>query len=136
MSSVDLYGYYVYPNKTFPEGREQFSLSYDGTSALIYGGLISNKSNLIWKLDPLNLTWTKEDQDFSTSIVSRFGHTANLYQKKVYVFGGRTKLNNYFYIPDLEIYNLEDKTWFSPILYTKSTLKLRRNHVSLLVGEF
>lgn len=134
-SIVELYGYYAYPLKTFPEGREQFSLSYDGKEAVVYGGLISNKSNIIWKFDPLNLSWKKEDQDFSNSIVPRFGHTCNLYQKKLYVFGGRTKLNNYFYIPDLEIYNLEDKTWTNPIVYTKSTLKLRRNHISLLVGE-
>jgi hypothetical protein len=36
---------------------------------------------------------------------------------------------------DLEIFNLEEKTWFSPILYTKNTLQLRRNHVADLVGH-
>ncbi len=44
-------------------------------------------------------------------------------------------MQNYSYILDLEIYNLEDKTWAAPTLYTKSTLKLRRNHVAVLVGK-
>lgn len=132
---AELYSYYVYTNKIFPEGREQFTLSYDGEEIIMVGGLVSNKSNILWKLDPKNLSWTKENCEFSQSIVLRYGHTAILHQKRLYVFGGRTKINNYFYIPDLDIYNLEDKTWDQPSLYTKSTLKLRRNHVALLVGK-
>ena len=44
-------------------------------------------------------------------------------------------MQNYFYILDLEVYGLDDKMWAAPTLYTKSTLKLRRNHVALLVGK-
>jgi len=134
-SFAELYSHYAYSSKIFPEGREQFSFSYDGADTIMYGGLVSNKSNIIWRLDPINLSWDKESCEIIHSVLLRYGHTAILYQKKLYVFGGRTKMQNYFYIPDLEIYNLEDKTWGTPNLFTKSTLRLRRNHIALLVGK-
>lgn len=132
---TELYSYYVYPNKIFPEGREQFTFSYDGVNGILLGGLGSNKSNILWKLDPKNLSWAREDCEFSQSILLRYGHTATLHQKRLYVFGGRTKIQNYSFILDLEVYNLEDKGWAAPTIYTKSTLKLRRNHVAVLVGK-
>jgi len=36
---------------------------------------------------------------------------------------------------DLEIFNLDEKTWSNPIVYTKSTLQLRKNHVAELIGK-
>jgi len=133
MDNLEMYGYYVYSYKLFPEGREQFSFSYDNTYAIVYGGLITNKSNKVWKLDPSSLTWNI--LDFVTqSINVRSGHSGVLCQKKLYLFGGRSKLQNFYFIQDLEIFNLEERTWTSPNVYTKSTLKLRRNHVGLVVG--
>jgi len=97
--------------------------------------LSSNKSNLLWRLDPINLRWGKEECEFSHSLLWRYGHTSTLFEKRLYVFGGRTKMQNYFYIPDLEIYNLEEKVWTTPNIHSKNSLKLRRNHVALLVGK-
>jgi len=134
MDYLEMYGYYVYSNKLFPEGREQFSFNYDNIDAILYGGLITNKSNKVWKLDPSNLKWNVLDYD-TQSVNVRSGHSGVLYQKKLYLFGGKSKLQNFSFIQDLEIFNMEDRTWATPNIYTKNNLKLRRNHISLTVGK-
>lgn len=134
VANTNMYAYYVYSNKLFPEGREQFSFCYDNFDAIIYGGLVTNKSNKIWKLDPSSLSWSTIDFDCS-SINIRSGHTGLLCQKKLYVFGGKSKVQSFNVFQDLEIFSLEDKQWSSPSIYTKSNLKLRRNHIALLIGK-
>lgn len=84
---LEMYGYYVYSYKLFPEGREQFSFSYDNTDAIVYGGLITNKSNKVWKLDPASLTWRILDYE-NQFINVRSEHSGILFQKKLYIFGG------------------------------------------------
>ena len=135
MDGLELYGHYVYSYKLFPEGREQFSFSYDNTDAILYGGLVTNKSNKVWKLDPSSLNWIVLDFD-TQSINVRSGHSGVLYQKRLYLFGGRSKIQNFYFIQDLEIFNLEERTWTSPNVFTKSSLTLRRNHVGLSVGNY
>jgi len=49
---VEFFSSYYYGNKTFPEGREQFTINSDVSDILLYGGLVSNKSQCIWSLDP------------------------------------------------------------------------------------
>jgi len=53
----ELYGHYRYPKNIFPEGREQFTLTYDLFDVILFGGLVANKSNSIWSLDPGNLLY-------------------------------------------------------------------------------
>ena len=48
----ELYGTYKYSLKNFPEGREQFSLRYNSIDAVLFGGMVSNKNNYLWTLDP------------------------------------------------------------------------------------
>ena len=132
---ITFYSNYAYTNKVFPEGREQASLAYDGDDCMLFGGLVPNKSNMLWNFDPANLSWRKESDKCSNTVLLRYGHTGILYRQKLYIFGGRTKLNSLFYIPDLEVYNLDDKSWTFPNLETKKTLKLRHNHISVLIGK-
>lgn len=134
MDYLEMYGYYVYSQKLFPEGREQFSFSYDNIDAIVYGGLITNKSNKVWKLDPSSLSWSVLDYD-TQSVNVRSGHSGVLYQKKLFLFGGKSKLQNFYFIQDLEIFNIEERTWSSPNVYTKNNLKLRRNHIGIVVGN-
>jgi hypothetical protein len=133
-SNIELYSYFIYPQKNFPEGREQFSISNDSNEIVLFGGIVSNKNNNIWSLDPVNLEWRKITAEFSQAN-PRYGHTGVLFQKKLFVFGGKTKSQNYFYIPDLEIFGLEDRQWSTPSLFTKGTLKLRRNHIAIVIGH-
>ena len=128
-----LFSHYVYAKKNFPEGREQFSWNYNN-EIILWGGIGANKNNFIWELNPVSLEWTKSQSELTPPPL-RYGHTGIVHQKRLYVFGGKTKLPTYSLMCDLDIFNLEDKTWLSPILYTKSTLQLRRNHVADLIGQ-
>ena len=69
------------------------------------------------------------------TVMSRFGHTGVIYHKKLIIFGGKYRINNNFFMADLEEFHLEDKVWSAPIIYTKGTLKLRSNHVAELLGN-
>lgn len=48
----ELYCYFNYAKNQFPESREQFTLSYDFFYVILFGGIVSNKSNTVWSLDP------------------------------------------------------------------------------------
>ena len=57
---VKLFTYYKYPNKNFPEGREQFSLFSRGSDIIISGGITINMKTLtIWNLNLEKLEWKK-----------------------------------------------------------------------------
>ena len=103
--STELFGYYLYTKKVFPEGREQFSLSSDTIDMLVFGGISTKSFNDTWIFEPNKIEWKKINYD--TSVPNpRFGHTATLFQKKLILFGGKTKLNNYSFNSDVEIYYL------------------------------
>ena len=56
---LKLFAYYKYPNKNFPEGREQFSLFMKGNDIIISGGITTNMKVLtIWGLNLEKLEWT------------------------------------------------------------------------------
>lgn len=122
--------YYKYSNKNFPSSREQFSLCSDGEDIIIYGGITSNKSNLIWRFDAENLEFNQIPQYNLPLGNQRYGHSSVLYNKKVYIFGGKTWINNYCDLGDLEYFSLNDKTWVYPSAYTKNLLQVRRNHIA------
>lgn len=50
--NLRLYASYMYANKNFPEGREQFAFNYNLSDVVLYGGIVSNKNNNVWSLDP------------------------------------------------------------------------------------
>jgi len=80
------------------------------------------------------MDWKKITND-NPLISFRYGHSAILFQKKLLLFGGKIRSNNYIFCADLEIFNLEDKQWSNPIVYTKSTLKLRAHHAAEIIGR-
>lgn len=61
--------------------------------------------NDTWMLDAKKIEWKKINYDY-TSPNPRFGHTATLYQKKLYLFGGRTKQSTYSFNADIEVFSL------------------------------
>jgi len=65
----------------------------------------------------------------------RYGHTGIIYQKRFYVFGGKSKLHNYHYMADLDVFDLTENQWFTPNISTKKYIELRRNHVADLIGN-
>ena len=133
--SVRLYAYYRYPNKNFPEGREQFSLFLSNNNRIyICGGLAVKMSLMtIWCLNMDNLEWNKVQQnDFSNN---RFGHTATIYQNKIYFFGGRSKIDKGLFYPGLEIFSLNDGLFYKPVLGKLNCPEPRRNHIAVLIDE-
>ena len=59
-NDLQLFSYYKYPIKNFPEGREQFSICLKNSDIIITGGISSNMKYLsIWSLNILNLEWEK-----------------------------------------------------------------------------
>ena len=103
--TAELYAFYLYSKKVFPEGREQFSLSYDTINMIIFGGISTKSFNDLWFLDAKGVEWKKINYEVS-SPNPRFGHTATLFQKRLYLFGGRTKQTTYSFNSDVEIFNL------------------------------
>jgi hypothetical protein len=52
-NDYELYAEYKYSNKTFPEGREHFSLRYNLVDVVLFGGLVMNKNNNnVWTFNP------------------------------------------------------------------------------------
>ena len=133
--TVQLYSYYRYPNKNFPEGREQFSLFvYNNNRIYICGGLAVKMNYMsIWCLNMDKLEWTKIKQN--EYISNRFGHTAIIYQNKIYFYGGRAKMEKGLHYCGLEIFNLNDGNYYKPVLGKIYSPELRRNHVALLIDE-
>lgn len=43
---------YMYSNKNFPEGREQFAFVFNSEDIVLYSGLSSTKNNYVWTMNP------------------------------------------------------------------------------------
>jgi hypothetical protein len=129
---LKLFAYYKYPNKNFPEGREQFSLFMKGNDIIISGGITTNMKVLtIWGLNLEKLEWTKINTNgFSNN---RYGHTGIFYQNKIYFFGGKTKYQKSSSTLGLEIFSLSDGQFSIPSA-GKLNPEPRRNHVAELLG--
>ena len=133
---VQLYAYYRYPNRNFPEGREQFSIFFSNNNNKIYicGGLTVKMTAMsIWSLNMEKLEWYKVPQKEYTH--NRFGHTSIVYQNKIYFYGGRAKIEKGVYYPGLEVFGLNEGLYYKPILGKINSPIARRNHIALLIDE-
>ena len=130
---LNLLGYYKYPNKNFPEGREQFSIFLRNNEIIISGGISSNMKNLaIWILNLEKLEWEKIQTD--ALIANRYGHTGIIYQNKLIFFGGKTKYLNMSYLCGLDVLSINDGSFNSPQI-GKLSPEPRKNHIAELLGN-
>ena len=130
---LKLFCYYKYPNKNFPEGREQFSLFSKGNELIISGGISTNmKSLAVWGLNLETLEWGKINSNGMTN--NRYGHTSIFYQNKLYFFGGKSKYQNLNLTCGLEVLSLSDHIYTIPIT-GKVNPEPRRNHTAELIGN-
>jgi len=128
---LKLFSYFRYPNKNFPEGRQQFSLCLKENNIIMSGGLSSTmKTMQLWSLNIENLEWNKIHTNNITNC--RYGHTSTYYQNNIYFFGGKIKENNQDILGGLEIYNFSENSFYIPQDIIDP--KLRRNHISCVVG--
>ena len=131
--NLKLLAYYKYPNKNFPEGREQFSLFLRNNEIFISGGISSNmKSLAIWSLNLEKLEWKKLQTNGLMS--NRYGHTGIIFQNKMVFFGGKTKYLNMSYLCGLEMYTISDYSFNSPSV-GKISPETRKNHIAELLGN-
>ena len=136
IGALRLFAYYRYPNRNFPEGKEQFSifLKEKEKKVIICGGLSANiKGMTIWSLDLEKLEWNKVPQDIQTN--NRFGHTSIIYQNKIFLFGGRTKYGGSFVSPGLEIFSLSEKCFINQEVDGNIIPEPRKNHIAELIGN-
>ena len=133
--TLQLYAYYRYPNRNFPEGREQFSIFfYNNNRIYICVGLTVKMGIMpIWYLNMDKLEWNKVPQKENTN--NRFGHTSIIYQNKIYFYGGRAKIDKALYYCGLEIFSLNEGIYYKPMLSKLNSPPLRRNHIAILIDE-
>ena len=130
---VKLFTYYKYPNKNFPEGREQFSLFSRGSDIIISGGITINMKTLtIWNLNLEKLEWKKIN--INGYSFNRYGHTGVFYQNKIYFFGGKIKYQKNSMTCGLEVFSFSDNQFTSPSP-GKLVPEPRRNHIAELLGN-
>ena len=130
---LKLFAYFKYPNKNFPEGREQFSLFMKGNEIIISGGITTNMKTLtIWGLNLEKLEWTKIPINGYTN--NRYGHSGIFYQNKIYFFGGKTKYQKNSISCGLEVFSLFDGQFTNPSA-GKINPEDRRNHTAELLGS-
>ena len=129
--------YHKYPNRNFPEGREQFSISLYENDLLLYGGMSSTiKSTVIWSLNLESLEWSRIPTKTVVPFL-RYGHTSICIKNKLYLFGGRTKFTDTTEYSQYEYFNLETKQWNTTAFTSngKRPPALRRNHIGELIGQ-
>lgn len=125
-----LFSYFKYPEKNFPEGREQFATCIRGRNILLSGGLCTKMKEMnFWSLNVKNIEWKKMHSLNQTN--SRFGHTTIYDENKIYIYGGRIKEKNTSILVGLEIYSLKDNTFYKP--YIQNEPPDRRDHISLYI---
>ena len=130
---VKLFTYYKYPNKNFPEGREQFSLFSRGSDIILSGGITINMKTLtIWNLNLEKLEWKKIN--INGYSFNRYGHTGVFYQNKIYFFGGKIKYQKNSMTCGLEVFSFTDNQFTSPSP-GKLVPEPRRNHIAELLGN-
>eukprot|EP01129_Flabellula_baltica_P009420 TRINITY_DN3845_c0_g1_i1.p1 TRINITY_DN3845_c0_g1~~TRINITY_DN3845_c0_g1_i1.p1 ORF type:complete len:998 (+),score=177.58 TRINITY_DN3845_c0_g1_i1:1-2994(+) len=97
-----------------PAGRFEHTASIIGDKMYCFGGNIGNKTSVndFFSLDLGSLqTEFQHVQVKTTSPSPRFGHTANVYEEKIYIFGG---FNGRDYFNDLHIFYPQKSQWVSP----------------------
>ena len=130
-----LYAFFKYPNKNFPEGREQFSISLYNNKVILFGGMSSTiKSTVIWSLDLESLEWTMINAKTLVHYL-RYGHTSVCIGSKLFIYGGRTKFINSTEFADHDMFNLDTNTWITPTFQTKKKPTTRRNHIGEVIGN-
>ena len=132
---LKLFSYYIYPSKNFPEGREQFSVFLKNNNKLyVCGGLTMNILEMsLWCLNLEGLEWNKIIQKDHSH--NRFGHTATVFQNKIYFFGGRTKNESGFSFQDFEIFSITEGVYYKPNFGKINNPQTRRNHIAELINE-
>ena len=130
---IRLFSYFKYPEKNFPEGREQFSICIKGRNILLSGGVCTNMKEMnFWSLNVKNIEWKKIPSINNTN--NRYGHTTIYDENKIYIYGGRFKEKNKSILIGLEIFSLKENKYYKP--YIANEPQDRRDHIALYLNDY
>ena len=130
---LKLFSYFKYPERNFPEGREQFAICSKGRHIFLSGGLCTNMKEMnFWSLNVKDIEWTKIYSSNQTN--NRFGHTMVYDEDKIYIYGGRIKEKNKSILIGLEIYSLTENNFYKP--YIQKEPPDRRNHIAIYISNY
>jgi N-acetylneuraminic acid mutarotase len=132
---------YSFGGSSFPQGREDYAISYDGRHCYIYGGFANGRCmNDIWEYDIHTNHWrfvnfTKEILDVSQAAVRRKKASILVQGQMVWIFGGFTDIltinqaytANFIPMNDLWSYDMGLQSWKQYDL--KQWLPARTGHV-------
>ena len=128
-----LFSYFKYPEKNFPEGREQFSICIKGRNILLSGGVCTNMKEMVfWSLNMKNIEWKKIPSINQTN--NRYGHTTIYDENKVYIYGGRIKEKNKSILVGLEIFSLKENKFYKPDMQNEP--QDRRDHIAIYLNDY
>ena len=128
-----LFSYFKYPEKNFPEGREQFSICIKGRHILLSGGVCANMKEMsFWSLNVKNIEWKKLPSINQTN--NRYGHTTVYDENKVYIYGGRIKEKNKSILVGLEIFSLKENKYYKPDMQYEPPD--RRDHIAVYLNDY
>ncbi len=139
IKEIRFYSFLKYPNKNFPEGREQFSITLkDENELLLFGGITSAlNSNCIWKLNLESLEWKKISyNNLYLNPFIRYGHNSFFYNNSFYIYGGKIKYLDSEEFCDFTIFKFNNNKWSNPEVYGKKKPLLRRNFIGELIGNY
>jgi N-acetylneuraminic acid mutarotase len=66
-------------------------------------------------------------------LLNRWGHTSNVYEEKIYFFGGRASTNKDH--NDIFIYDPKENLFIQPNIENNNRPKERRRHSSAIIGN-
>ena len=131
--NIKLFSYFKYPEKNFPEGREQFAICIKGRNILLSGGVCTNMKEMnFWSLNIKNIEWKKIPSINQTN--NRYGHTTIYDENKVYIYGGRIKEKNKSILVGLEIFSLKDNKYYKPDILNEP--QERRDHIAIYLNDY
>lgn len=115
----------IVPKGAAPSERNSTSLVATGNVAYLFGGTHDRDAyNDVWELDVAGSTWKKIE---ATGDIppARWGHSASLIGKKIFVFGGEIvggKSNS------MHVFDIESKKWSTPANISGATPNPRSYH--------
>lgn len=99
------------PRAPLPKERAGHSAVLYENSIYIFGGKDDEnfKLNDLWKFDLAARTWTNLETATGTAPMARAGHTANVYEGKMFIFGGIFEVTKE--LNDCHIYDIVNDRW-------------------------
>lgn len=118
------------------DAREGATWSKVGSKAFLIGGINKSLIDIILAYDIQAEKFTEISVKYDTNIL-RFNHSAIVYRKKIYIFGGE-RYNNInqsrFTLQDIKCFDSENYNW-SIVVTCGEVIAHRRSHACCLIGK-